>query len=199
MTGSPIGVRILSLKKKQNKTKQNWPFRQIFQRCWQRTNPLDFIFQRAPTKIGAFLAAAWQEYGLWVQVIIGCVTWVWVEERIGQMRRKGAVPLSLACSILSCAYIPLKCFFYRLRVNHIEHIFKCDRPAFLINKFFLFSLGKRLSRVQRMKQRMVGTELRHYLMWGQCCLYLWKNYSIYFPFGWGGGCSIGVFKTDVKT
>ena len=59
-----------------------------------------------------------------------------MEERIGHVRRKGAVPLALACSILSCAYIPLKCLSYRLRVDHIEHIFKCDRLAFLINEFF---------------------------------------------------------------
>ena len=59
-----------------------------------------------------------------------------MEERIGHVRRKGAVPLALACSILSCAYIPLKCLLYRLRVDHIEHIFKCDRLAFLINEFF---------------------------------------------------------------
>ena len=171
MTGSPIGDLFgFYLKKKKNKAKF-WPFRQIFQRYWQRMNPLDFIFQRAPTKIWACLAAAWQEYGLWVQEIIGCVTWVWVEERSGHVRRKGGVPLALACSILSCAYIPLKCLSYRLRVDHVEHIFKCDRLVFLINKFFCSSLGKRLSRVQRMKKRMVGTELRHYLMWGQCCLY----------------------------
>jgi len=66
---------------------------------------------------------------------------------------------------ISCAYIPLICLLYRLRVDHIEHIFKCDRLAFLINEFFfLFSLGKRLSRVQKMKKKMVGTELRLYLM-----------------------------------
>ena len=59
-----------------------------------------------------------------------------MEERIGHVRRKGAVPLALACSILSCAYIPLKYLSYRLRVDHIEHIFKCDRLAFLINEFF---------------------------------------------------------------
>lgn len=59
-----------------------------------------------------------------------------MEERIGHVRRKGAVSLALACSILSCAYIPLKCLSYRLRVDHIEHIFKCDRLAFLINEFF---------------------------------------------------------------
>ena len=59
-----------------------------------------------------------------------------MEERIGHVRRKGAVPLALACSILSCAYIPLKCLSYRLRVDHIEQIFKCDRLAFLINEFF---------------------------------------------------------------
>ena len=59
-----------------------------------------------------------------------------MEERSGHVRRKGGVPLALACSILSCAYIPLKCLSYRLRVDHIEHIFKCDRLAFLINEFF---------------------------------------------------------------
>ena len=46
------------------------------------------------------------------------------------------VPLALACSILSCAYIRLKCLVYRLRVDHVEHIFKYDRPTFLINKVF---------------------------------------------------------------
>ena len=149
--------------------------------CWQRTNPSDFIFEMELTKIWACIAAAWQENGLLVQEIIGCVTWVCVEERIGHITRKGVVPLSLPCSILSCAYIPFKCLLYRLRVDHIEHIFKCDRPAFLINKIFLFSLGKGLSRVQRMKERMVGTELRHYLTWGQCCLYK-KNYSYLLSF-----------------
>lgn len=65
-----------------------------------------------------------------------------MEERIGHVRRKGAVPLSLACSILSCAYIPLKCLLYRLRVDHIEHFFKYDRLAFLINEFFFVLVRK---------------------------------------------------------
>ena len=155
--GSPIGGSGLILTKKKNKAKF-WPFRRIFQRYRQRTNLSDLIFERAPTKIWACIAAAWQEYGLWVQEIIGCVTWVWVEERIGHVRRKGAVPLFLARSILSCACIPLKCLLYRLRVDHIEHIFKIYDKV-----FFLFSLGKRLSRVRRMKKRMVGKELRLYL------------------------------------
>ena len=61
-----------------------------------------------------------------------------MQERTGCVRRKGAVPLSLGCCIFpSCGYIPLTCLLYRLRVHHIEHIFKCDRLASLINHFFV--------------------------------------------------------------
>ena len=126
-----------------------------------------------------------------------------MEERIGHVRRKGTVPLFLACSILSCAYIPLKCLLYRLylRVDHIEHIFKCDKLAFLINEFF-FVLVREAFKQSTEDEKENGWDRIKALFDVRSVLFVLMKKLQYLLSFWlrgGAGCSIGVFKTEEKT
>ena len=123
-----------------------------------------------------------------------------MEERSGHVRRKGAVPLALACSILSCAYIRLKCLVYRLRVDHIEHIFKYDRLTFLINKFFFVLIREAFKQSTEDEKENGWDRIKALFDVRSVLFVLMKKlrYLLSFWLGWEG-FSIGVLRTEVKT